>query len=114
MKLAAIYANLSCSNLDTSTKWFALLFERDPDARPMRGLVEWHHQGNAGFQLFEKEQDAGRGTMTLIVENIQAEHARLREAAIKPGDIEKADYTTIFRLRDPDGNLVVLAQPTGA
>jgi hypothetical protein len=29
-----------------------------------------------------------------------------------PGKIEEADYTTICRFRDPDDNLVVMAEPS--
>lgn len=53
MPIVRIYARLSCSNLAKSLPWFDKLLERAPDARPMVGLAEWHHGGNAGLQLFE-------------------------------------------------------------
>jgi hypothetical protein len=77
----------------------------------MAGLAEWHHRDDAGFQLFEDRANAGRGTMTLIVSSLREEHARLAKAGFAPGDIEAADTTSLVRLRDPDNNLVVLAQP---
>ncbi|PSJ19713.1 glyoxalase/bleomycin resistance/dioxygenase family protein, partial [Halomonas sp. ND22Bw] len=40
-----------------------------------------------------------------------AERARLEGAGLSVTEIERADYTDIMRLRDPDGNLVVLAHP---
>ncbi|ERM03566.1 hypothetical protein Q644_01035 [Brucella intermedia 229E] len=44
--------------------------------------------------------------------DVRAEHARLSFDGIRPpGNIEAADYMMILRLRDPDRNLVVLAQP---
>src|SRR5215470_20339898 len=111
MPLRKIYAHLNCSDLSGSIMWFGKLFGRAPDARPMRGLAEWHHGEGAGFQLFENAVDAGRGTLTLIVEGLGGEAARLESVGLKPGAIEPADYTSLVRLRDPDGNLVVLAQP---
>jgi catechol 2,3-dioxygenase-like lactoylglutathione lyase family enzyme len=111
MGLKAIYAQLSCSDLAGSIRWFASVFEREPDARPMPGLAEWHHDEKAGFQLFENKQNAGHGTLTLIVDDVRDQHTRLSNAGMEPGDVQPADYTTIVRLRDPDGNLVVLAQP---
>lgn len=111
MELTAIYAHLSCHDLARSAIWFAALFGREPDARPMQGLVEWHNGQHAGFQLFQDGGHAGQGTLTLIVPDIQSEHRRLVANALEPGEIESADYTTIMRLHDPDGNLVVLAQP---
>lgn len=111
MRLSKIYAQLSCSDLERSAIWFSKLFEREPEARPMPGLAEWHHGHEAGFQLFENKDNAGHGTLTLIVESIRDEQKRLTDAGFEPGDVEAADYTTILRLNDPDGNLVVLAQP---
>jgi hypothetical protein len=111
MTLKAIFAQLSCSDLPTSTRWFAMLFDRPPDATPMPGLAEWHHGEHAGFQLFEGKDNAGRGTLTLIVTAVRDEHARLSRVGLDLGEVEAADYTSIIRLTDPDGNLVVLAQP---
>jgi len=112
MTIAAIYAQLCCSDLKRSSEWFSAVFDRKPDATPMAGLAEWHHQQSAGFQLYEERANAGRGTLTLIVKDLEGEHSRLVAAGLKPGEIEPADYTTIMRLRDPDENLVVLAQPS--
>ncbi|WP_336969016.1 VOC family protein [Sphingobium aromaticiconvertens] len=114
MALTAIFAQLSCSRLEESIGWFTQVFGRDPDARPMPGLAEWHEGQGAGFQLFEAADHAGHGTLTLIVSDVASDRARLVEAGLEPGPVEAADYTSICRMRDPDSNLVVLAQPTGA
>ena len=103
-----IFAQLSCSDLTRSIGWFSTIFGREPDALPMKGLAEWHH-GGAGFQLFQGE-NAGRGTLTLIVIGLPEERSRLSDAGLLPGPIEAADYVDLVRLRDPDNNLVVLAQ----
>lgn len=112
MPLTAIYANLSCTDLERSTEWYTLLFERGPDATPMEGLAESHYGEQAGFQLYEDGKNAGRGTLTLIVSDLGAERSRLSASGMLPGKVEEADYTTISRFRDPDDNLVVLAEPT--
>lgn len=111
MTLKKIYAQLSCSNLSASREWYEKFFGRAPDACPMAGLAEWHHESSAGLQLFENPSDAGRGTLTLIVEGLRDEHARLKRAGLNPDAVESATSTSLVRLRDPDGNLVVLAQP---
>ena len=114
MALDKVYAHLSCTDLNRSTDWFGKLFGRPPDARPMDGLVEWHHGNSAGFQVFAEPSNAGHGTLTLIVTGLRDEHARLLGAGLEPGDLEPADTASLVRLRDPDGNLVVFAQPRRA
>jgi hypothetical protein len=111
MPLHAIFAQLSCSDLGASAGWFSRLFGRGPDAEPMAGLAEWHHGGAAALQLHENAANAGCGVLTLVVDDLDGERARLQEAALGPGPVEEADYTRIVRLRDVDGNLVVLAEP---
>ena len=114
MALAKIYAHLSCTELERSVGWFTTLFGRAPDNRPMAGLAEWHHRDDAGLQLFQAADHAGHGTLTLIVDGLADDRDRLAAAGLAPGEIETADYVVLIRLRDPDGNLVVLAEPKDA
>ena len=111
MAIDRIYAQLNCTDLTVSTRWYAMLFGRGTDACPMAELREWHHGDSAGLQLFEKAANAGHGTMTLIVSAIDAEHARLEAGGMSPGAIERGDIITIVQLNDPDGNLIILAEP---
>jgi hypothetical protein len=75
----------------------------------MEGLVEWHHGAVAGLQLFEDAAHAGHGTLTLIVEDLRAERARLAGLGLGPGEVESGDAVSLVKVRDPDDNLVVLA-----
>ncbi|MEE4212527.1 MAG: VOC family protein [Parvularcula sp.] len=109
--LQKILAQLNCTDIDRSTVWFTTLFGRSPDQAPMDGLKEWHHADFAGFQLFLNPSDAGRGCLTLIVDDIDAELRRLSDAGIETGKVGTGDIATISQLRDPDGNTVVLAEP---
>ena len=110
MTLHKIYAHLSCADLDASIRWFSAIFARGPDERPMEGLAEWRHGDSAGFQLFLNPGDAGHGALTLIVRDLDGERQRLADAGLSPGEIEPASYVRLIRLRDPDENLVVLAE----
>lgn len=110
MSITSILANISCSDLERSAQWYAVVFERQPDQSPMEGLREWY-VGKAGFQLYEGPDNAGRCTVTILVDDVHQQQQRLREAGFEPGNIQQANYTTVFQLWDPDKNLVVLAQP---
>ena len=110
MPIEKVFAHISCSNLESSILWFTKLFGRAPDESPMEGLAEWHQNNKAGFQLFQDPKNAGHATMTLGVSDLDSEHSRLAELKLRVGPIEEADYVNIVRIRDPDQNLIVLAE----
>lgn len=109
--IARLYGQVACADLDRSVAWFERLFDRAPDQRPMQGLAEWDVGDSGGLQLFQQPENAGHTTLTLIVDDLRAQAARLDGAGLKRGEVEPADETSLVRLRDPDGNLIVLAQP---
>jgi len=109
MSIKTIFAHVSCSNLETSIAWYAKLFGRAPDRRPMDGLAEWHFTDSAEVQLFESQNNASHSTLTLGVLPLTPERQRLADAGLKVGEIEETKNFFIMRMKDPDGNLVVLA-----
>ena len=114
MAINTILAHLSVRDLSISEPWFEILFGRPADTRPMPGLVEWLHGDQAGLQLFEDSTKAGHGTLTLLVTGLSAMSVRLDAAGLKVNEIESATAVDLIRLHDPDGNLVVLAEPKHA
>lgn len=109
MAIETIFAHVSCSDLEASIKWYERLFGKAPLRRPMPGLAEWQFSDSAEVQLFEDKEKAGTSTLTLGVLPLAPERQRLAEAGLEPGPIEEAKDFWIMRMRDPDGNLVVLA-----
>lgn len=109
MSIQTVFANLSCSQLETSIAWYEKLFGKAPSRRPMPGLAEWHFTDSAQVQRYEEKRHAGHGTLTLGVIRLQAERQRLIEAGLQPGAIEEANAFSIMRMRDPDNNLIVFA-----
>lgn len=111
MTLDRIVAQLGCSNLGASAVWFGQLLDRAPDSGPAAGLAEWRHGASGGLQLGQDEVLAGLGTLTLVVRDLLAERQRLAGEGLGPGPIETGATARLLRLRDPDGNLIVLVQP---
>ena len=107
--LIAILGQVNCSDLNESTHWYETLFDRAPDARPMDGLVEWHH-GAGGLQLYQNATNAGHSALTLIVSDVRRASSGLRAAGLPVAEIEAGDHASFIRLNDPDKNLIVLAQ----
>lgn len=114
MSIERIFAHVSCSDLDESAHWYEQLFARPADASPMDHLREWHEGDQAGLQLFEDSYKAGQSTLTLIVTDAREDFLRLKEAGLNPGEVERGGGGHLVKLADPDGNLVVLAEPAVA
>lgn len=109
MSIETIFAHVSCADIETSIPWYEKLFAKPPGRRPMPGLAEWQFSDSAEVQLHEEKKHAGAGTLTLGVLPLEPERQRLETAGLRPGPIEATAGYFALRLRDPDGNLVVLA-----
>lgn len=109
MAIETIFANVSCRDLKASEAWYEKLFGKPATRHPMDRLAEWQLTESAEFQLYEDKEKAGYSTLTLGVMPLGEEHDRLSKAGLDPGPIEPASHFYILRMRDPDGNQVVLA-----
>ena len=67
MGIETIFANMSCSSLETRLPWYERLFGTSPTQRPMDGLAEWHFTDSAEVQLHENKANAGKSTLTIGV-----------------------------------------------
>jgi len=109
VRVTRLLPELAVADLETALGWYALLLGRRADARPMGGLAEWRYEGG-DLQLFEDADRAGRGLLTVFVEDVEAELARLASLGITPGVRGEAtslgvEFATIT---DPDGNAITL------
>lgn len=110
MDVQFVFAAMSVSDLAVASAFYTRALGRGPDDRPMETLVQWRY-GHGGIQLFEDAGKSGRGTMTLVVPDMDAACERLAAADVDTGAIEQGDFGRIARLADPDGNVIVLAEP---
>lgn len=103
-----VLANSTVSDLDRAERWYARLFERGPDARPMAGLLEWHLGETFGVQVWSEPGRAGRSSLVLEVDDLDDAAARAAEAGIEHDGPQPGGGARILPLEDPDGNRVVL------
>ena len=111
MNLQKIYTALLTADLVAAEDWYTKLLGRGPDHRPMDTLVQWDLFDQGGLMLSSSDEIAGKGVMFVYVDDLAAERRRLQGLGIALGDDIPGDYSTLARLRDPDGNLITLATP---
>ncbi|GAB3476098.1 VOC family protein [Nocardiopsis coralliicola] len=107
--IIGLLAQCTVTDLDRAEEWYTRLLERGPDARPMAGLIEWYFAENAGLQVWSEPDRAGRSTVVLHENDMDAAAARLNAAGIADGSPQPGGGARILQLADPDGNRVVLA-----
>ncbi len=106
-----VLACCTVTDLDRAEEWYIRLLDREPDARPMSGLIEWHLGDTFGVQLWSEPDRAGQSSVVLDETDLDAAAARLSAAGIHHDDPQPGGGARILQLTDPDGNRVVL---TGA
>jgi predicted enzyme related to lactoylglutathione lyase len=109
--IRSLQAQSTVTDLDRAEGWYAHLFERVPDARPMPGLLEWHLGESFGVQVWSEPDRAGHSSMVLNVTDLDATADRLAAAGIAHAGPQQVTASRILMLTDPDGNRVML---TGA
>lgn len=108
MTFSSVLAQCTVSDLATAERWYAALWDRAPDARPMPGLLEWHLPGGSGLQVWSEADRAGRSSVVLATGDLDAAAARLHAAGAAPGEPQPGGGGRVLELADPDGNRVVL------
>ena len=111
MNLRKLYTALLVSDLAVAEDWYGKLLGRRPDFRPMDTLVQWELGSSGGMQLSSDDKLAGKGAMSLVVDDVETERDRLDSLGIVLGESMQGTYSTLAQVRDPDGNLIVLATP---
>lgn len=111
MQIQGIYAALATANMDLAEAFYTQLFEREPDDRPMEGLIQWRNIAGANIQIFEDKLHAGSGRMTIVVPKMDDARQALQQFGIYLTGESRGDYGRIAQMRDPDGNHLTLAEP---
>ncbi len=110
MTISNALASVPVKDLRTSARWYQKLFGRPPDAQPMEEVLEWKFASGGEIQLYQLAERAGRGSATLVVQDIDDQRAELQAVCTEvPETIESTQFRVIM-IKDPDGNSLAFAQ----
>ena len=108
MTYTSVLAQSTVADLTTAAPWYTALFDREPDARPMDGLLEWRIPAGGGVQVWAEPERAGHSTLVLTTDDLDGLASRLLAAGVGSGVVESGGGARLLRLTDPDGNRVVI------
>lgn len=103
-------ASLAVKDLESAAAWYQRLFGRPPDSTPMPEVVEWKFERGGWLQVYQLPDRAGRGSVTLAVDDIDALAAHLQERGIGAGKRSSGNRVKTLMIPDPDGNSIAFAQ----
>jgi predicted enzyme related to lactoylglutathione lyase len=104
-------AGIAVDDMTEALEFYERLFGRTADARPMNDLAEWKLPGGGWVQVHTDADRAGASSLTLIVDDLAIELARLDLQGLKPVSKAMGDFFKTAKFRDPDGNQIIFSQP---
>lgn len=111
MDIYHVFAGLAVSDRDRAAAWYERLFGRPADVLPNDAEAMWQLTGSANLYLVADPARAGRGIVTLAVDDLSAGLAGIAARGIVGREIEAipgAGRKCMFV--DPDGNAVALVE----
>ncbi|HET9895813.1 MAG TPA: VOC family protein [Streptosporangiaceae bacterium] len=111
MGTSYVFAGLVVRDRDKAAGWYARLIGRPADMLPNQAEATWQLAGSASLYLLADKNRAGRGVAAIVVDDLDAELARIARNGIDPGSMEEHPGTgRKCVITDPDGNEVSLIE----
>jgi catechol 2,3-dioxygenase-like lactoylglutathione lyase family enzyme len=110
--MTEVFAGLPVADHAAARGWYERLVGRPPDMEPHATESVWKLAGSAWIYVVEDAERAGRGLLTVIVDDLDAQLAGLAERGVETGPVETiGDGMRGTRIRDPDGNRITFGSP---
>jgi predicted enzyme related to lactoylglutathione lyase len=110
MTIQNAIASLAVKDLAKAVEYYRKLFGRPADSTPMPEVAEWKFERGGWLQVYQLEERAGSGSVTLAVSNLEDQMADLRRIAIDPGKPMISEKVKVVMIKDPDGNSIAFAE----
>ncbi len=112
--IEAVFAGLPVADFDAAIDFYERLFGRPADLVPKEGDSAWQLAGPGWVYVVRDADRAGRGLLTILVDDLEEHVAALAGRGIEAGEIERIPGVLARTVvTDPAGNTIQLAQPLG-
>lgn len=105
-------ASLAVRSLQAASVWYSRLFGWPADADSLPDFAQWKFDRGGCLQIYQLQERAGMGSVTLSVADLQAQIAHLRQLGIEPGVMMQSAGAKVIMIKDPDGNSLAFAETT--
>jgi catechol 2,3-dioxygenase-like lactoylglutathione lyase family enzyme len=105
-----LFAGVPVADIASARAWYERLLGRPPDLIPNENEVAWQLAEAGWIYVVGDPARAGRTLLTLIVDDLDLELARLAERGVAAGPIAEGAVRKL-EIADPDGNKITFGQP---
>jgi hypothetical protein len=105
-----LFAGIPTAHYDTAVAWYERFIGRPPDRLPTEQEAVWQLADTGLIYVVGDAARAGNALMTLIVDDIDAFVAGLRERGIEAPSIDDSSAVRRTTITDPDGNSIQIGQ----
>ena len=110
--ITQVFAGMPVDDFETAVAWYQIFVGRPPDLVPRAGDSAWQLAGTGWIYVVDDAERAGKGLLTLLVDDLQEHVGFLAMRGIAPDSIETVPgvvRTAIFF--DPARNKITIGQP---
>lgn len=112
MVVSYTFAGLPVADYEAAYGWYAQLLGRAADIFPHDTEAVWRLTTNSAIYVVQDPARAGRGLLTLALDDLDAHERRLREAGLEFAELSAGDAPRRLVVTDMDGNtLTFFADP---
>jgi predicted enzyme related to lactoylglutathione lyase len=110
--IEAVFAGLAVADFDRAIDFYERFFGREADLVPKEGDSAWQAAGQGWVYVVRDAERAGRGLLTLLVDDLEQHVATLAARGIESEPIERIPGVLARTVvTDPEGNTIQLGQP---
>ena len=111
MAVEHAFAGLPVTDLAAAQDWYERLLGREPNFFPNDREAVWQLTDTAWIYVVIDAERAGRGLLTVLVDDLAVLVSGMRERGIEAGEMERfAEVMRRVRILDPDGNRLTFAE----
>ena len=111
MAINVLFAGIPVANLDAAVEWYERLLGAAPDMAPNETERAWRLTDESWIYVVADPDRAGRGLITVMVDDLDDRLAGIRERGIQVGEIvEINERTRKAEIVDPEGNRIGFGQ----
>jgi predicted enzyme related to lactoylglutathione lyase len=112
MHIDVVLTGMAVADLDLARTWYERLFGRPADLVPNATEAAWQLTAGGWIYVVCDPERAGRGIVTLVVEDLDDVCRRIGERGVSTGPILSLGAVGRKALiADPEGNTIALAEP---